>query len=146
TRLEVIDRQTDETIQKLVEAGLIAKTTRASRLLYPTPQGNGTLQLSPEEQADAKAKREIAARKLKMATLLGEGGFDSEARTALFEAIYALAKAMAVESRIPEPATLEDALLPPLSHSWKEALELIKSFVADANRPWQPLVNALSKL
>lgn len=146
TRLEIIDRETDETIQKLVEAGLIAKTTRASRLLYPTPQGNGTPQLSPEEQADAKAKREIAARKIKMATLLGQGGFDSEARTALFEAIYALAKAMAVESRLPEPPTLEDALLPPLSHQWKESLDLIKGFIADANCPWQPLVNALSKL
>ncbi len=34
-RLEVIDRATDEALQRLIEAGLLAKTTRATRPLWP---------------------------------------------------------------------------------------------------------------
>ena len=34
-RLEVIDRATDEALQRLIDAGLLAKTTRATRPLWP---------------------------------------------------------------------------------------------------------------
>ncbi len=34
-RLEVVDRATDEALQRLIEAGLVARTTRATRPLWP---------------------------------------------------------------------------------------------------------------
>lgn len=144
--LEVIDRATDEALQRLIAAGLINKTSRASRVLHPPVEGTASVSLSPEEQAAAKAKRDTAKRKLKMAGLLGEGGFDAEARAALLEAIHALGGAMAIEQRLQDPATLDDALRPPLSHSWKNALGLLRDFVADASQPWRPVLGAVSEL
>jgi SNF2 family DNA or RNA helicase len=44
------------------------------------------------------------------------------------------------------PTSLEDALLPPLSHCWQEPLPLLRTFMADALQPWQPLAQSLEKL
>src|SRR5207237_7771360 len=83
---------------------------------------------------------------LKMAKLLGEGGLEEEARAPLREAIHNLARALAVENRLPEPASLDDALLPPLSHCWNEALPLLRSFVAEASQAWKPVADALDQM
>lgn len=142
-QLEVIDRTTHETLERLMAAGLIANATRTSRPLFPS-ETTGLSPLSEQERAKAKAHRDQAARKLRMARLLGEGELGEEARAAVLEGIHALGRAFAVESRLPEPAALNDALLPPLSHSWKEALASLRVFVADAAQPWQtaaPLLN-----
>jgi hypothetical protein len=146
TQLEVIDRATDEAIERLIAAGLISRTTRASRPLLPVEEAVSPPPLSDEEQARAKAHRELAARKLKMARLLGEGGLAEEARAALLEAVHPLGRALAIEARLPEPPTLDDALLPPLSHCWKEALPLLRSYAADAEKPWEPVLESLSKV
>ncbi|HEX9047962.1 MAG TPA: DEAD/DEAH box helicase, partial [Verrucomicrobiae bacterium] len=70
-QLEVLDRATDEAIQRLIAMGLIAKTTRATRSLYPAAGDPETAPLSAEELSKAKAHREQAARHLKMARVLG---------------------------------------------------------------------------
>jgi hypothetical protein len=144
-KLEVIDRATDEALQRLVAAGLIQPTTRASRPLFPELEG-ATMPppLSLEERAKADVHRAHAARKLKMARLLGDGGLADEARAPLLEAIHALGRAHAVESRAPEPAEVQDALLPPLSHCWKESLPLVRAFCTDSNSSWQPVADALA--
>jgi hypothetical protein len=80
-----------------------------------------------------------------MARLLGDGGLADEARTPLLEAAHALARALAVENRLPEPATLHDALLPPLAHCWRDALALLRGFVADEAQPWKPLLERLEQ-
>ena len=72
-----------------------------------------------------------------MARLLGEGDLIEEARPALLEAIHTTARALAVENRLPEPASLRDALLPPLALSWKDGLEGLRTFAADAGAPWR---------
>jgi hypothetical protein len=107
---------------------------------------NGPAPLSAYERAKAEVRRAGAARKLKMAKLLGEGGLDEEARSPLSEAIHTLACALAVESRLPEPATIDEALLPPLSHCWNEALPLLRGFVAETSRPWRPVAEALDRM
>ena len=145
-QLEVIDRATDDALQRLIAAGLIAKTTRASRPLFPVEEAAASAPLSAGERAKADATRALTARKLKMAKLLGEGGLDEEARVPLREAIHNLARALAVEHRLPEPASLDDALLPPLSHCWSDALPLLRSFVAEASQPWKPVADALDKM
>jgi hypothetical protein len=143
-RLEVIDRATDEALQRLIEAGLLAKTARASRPLWPDETAEaGPSALSTEELEKIAAHRRGAARKLKMARVLSEAGLHEEGRAALLEGMLPLGCALAVEQRFPEPASLADALLPPLSPCWKEALPLLREFASDAARPCQPVLAAL---
>jgi Helicase conserved C-terminal domain len=144
-QLEVIDRATDEALQRLLAAGLINATTRGTRPLFPAPQALATPPpLSSEELQRAAAHREKMNYSVRIARVLGTANFVSETRVNLLEAALHLARALAVESRLPEPASLEDALLPPLSHCWKDCLPLLRAFVADAAASWQPLADALS--
>jgi hypothetical protein len=145
-QLEVIDRATDEAIQRLIAAGLISKTARAARLLFPGQGDVGSAALSAEERAKAKTHREHATRKLKMARVLGESGFGEEARLALLEAIHTFAGAMAVEHRLPEPLELKDALQPPVSHCWAEALPVLKTFVQEPKSDWKQAAECLGSL
>jgi superfamily II DNA/RNA helicase len=146
TRLEVIDRATDEALERLIAAGLVSRTTRATRPLFPETEAATPPPLSAEEHARAKAHREQAARKLKMARLLNEGGLEDEARAALLAALLPLARALAIENRLPEPESVDDALLPPLSHVWKDCAALVRDFVADASRSPHALLEGLPKL
>ena len=143
-RLEVIDRATDEAIQRLIDAGLVAKTTRAMRPLWPDEPGEtAPAPLTEPERQKAALFRQQAARKLKMARLLGDGGLDDEARGALLDAVVPLARALAVENRLPEPADAAQALLPPLSVCWKEALAPLRQFCAETSAPWKPAAEKL---
>jgi superfamily II DNA or RNA helicase len=146
-QLEVVDRATHEALERLATAGLICVTTRACRPLFPEPEaGSGMQLLSAEERAKANSHRAHAARKLKMARLLGGGELVEEARAALLDAALSLGRGLALEARLPEPATLDDALLPPLSHAWKEALPPLRAIQADAAHPWQPVLENLERL
>jgi superfamily II DNA or RNA helicase len=143
-RLEVIDRATDEALQRLVEAGLLARTMRASRPLWPDGQGDSACApLSEAERAKATAFREQASRKIKMARLLGDGGMEEEGRGALLEALLPLGRALAIENRMPEPGKVEDALLTPLSAYWGEALSGLRSVTSDPAAAWRPVLDVL---
>ncbi len=144
--LEVIDRATDEAIQRLIAAGLISKTTRAVRSLFPISDAAGSAPLSAEELAKAKLLRERAARKLKMARILAEGGFSDEARPALLDAAIGLACALAVENRLPEPAELKDALQPPFSNVWANALPSLQHFIEDPASELNPVLARLESI
>ncbi len=78
-----------------------------------------------------------------MSQVLGQAGLSEEARTALLEGLPPLGCALALEQRLPEPASVEDVLLPPLSPFWKEALPLLREFAGDEGRPCQPVLDAL---
>ena len=60
-RLEVIDRATDEALQRLIDAGLLAKTTRASRPLWPAeppkPRRRRSLPSELESSPPSPARR-----------------------------------------------------------------------------------------
>lgn len=146
TQLEVIDRATDEALERLIAAGLIHRATRATRPLFPQAEAATPPPLSTEELARAKAHREQAHRKLKMARLLADGALEEEARAALLAAVVPLARALAVEARLPEPGTAEDAVLPPLSHQWKEAAPLVRKFVSNSSEALQPMLESLVKV
>jgi len=120
TRLIVIDRTTEESLTRLIDAGVVSKTDRAIRPLLPEPTRDSPPALSPEDQARARAHRTLALRKLKMARVLFTGDFLDEARAAGFEAALSLGRALAVERRLPEPASLEAALQAPLRFVWPE--------------------------
>ena len=146
-RLEVIDRTTDEALQRLIDAGLLARTTRASRPLWPAePAEAAPPPLSAAELERLSAHRQRAARKLKMARVLCDAGLDDEARAALLEALPPLGCALAVQHRFPEPASPEHALLPPLSSCWKEALPLLREFASDTAQPCRPVLETLARV
>jgi len=144
-RLEVIDRATDEALQRLIEAGLLAKTTRAARPLWPAETAEAPPPpLSPAEQEKLAVHRQLAARKLKMARVLCDAALNEEARASLLEAVAPLGCALALQNRLPEPASPGDSLLPPLSACWKDALGPLRQFVADAAHPCPPVLEALA--
>jgi superfamily II DNA or RNA helicase len=130
SRVEVIDRATDEALKRMIEAGLIASTTRAIRPLYPRDgEAPGAVPLSESEKEKALSHREKGARKLKMALLLEGGGLMEEAREAFLETILFLGRALAVINRAPEPAQLNDALQAPMSLYWGEALPALTGYI-----------------
>jgi hypothetical protein len=54
--------------------------------------------------------------------------------------------ALAVENRLPEPASAREALLPPLALAWKDNLSILRAFVGDASQPVAPAVAALERI
>src|SRR5438046_7392446 len=44
---------------------------------------------------------------------------------------------------LPQPATTDEAVLPPLSHCWNDALPLVRTFVAESSPSWRPVAEAL---
>ena len=146
-RLEVVDRATDDALHRLIESGLVSRTTRATRALWPLEASlESSAPLSDEERAKAAAHRQRGTRKLKMAAVLAGGGLAEEARAALIEAVLPLGCALAVENRLPEPASLQDALLPPWGIVWKDAVSTLRRFVQDASQPVAPAAAALEKI
>lgn len=73
------------------------------------------------------------------------GGLGEEARAALLDGAQALGCALAVEHRLPEPATLDAALTPPLTPAWGDALAPLRRFVADSSAPWSEFADVLQK-
>ncbi len=146
-RLEVIDRATDEALQRVFELGLAVRTTRASRPLWPMNGSPESLApLSDAEREKAAGHRQRAARKLKIAGLLAGGEMAEEARASLLDAVLPLGCALAVENRLPEPASLQDALLPPLGSAWKDALPILRVFVQDPSQPVAAAAEALGRI
>jgi len=145
TKLEVIDRATDEALRRLIAAGLIAPATRAIRELY-SADAEETTAISEAERQKAAAHRQQASRKLKMARLLGNGGLLEEEREALLQSALWVSKALAVENRAPEPEKLEDAFRPPTSVFWAADLTSIRDFAADPCRPSSPIADTLQRL
>jgi hypothetical protein len=145
TMLEVIDQATDEAIRRLIAAGLVAPATRAVRELFPSGGETGAA-LSEAEREKVQAHRQQAARKLKMARLLGGGGLTDEEREALLQSALWLGKALAVENRAAEPEDLSDMLRPPSARLWGEALPALREFASNPSAPTNPAAGALERL
>lgn len=145
-QLEVIDRDTDDAIERLVGMGLITRTTRASRPLFPSGDSAHPVPLTPDELAKANHLRAAAARKLKMARVLGGSGFAEEVRPALLEAIQHLGNALAVENRLSAPGELKGILQPPLAHSWGKSLPIFRGFLENPEADWHPSAEWLAIL
>lgn len=146
-RLEVVDVTTDQTLQRLVEAGLVARTIRASRALWPVEERKENQKpLSSAEMEKSAGHRARAQRKLRIAQVLNQAGLGDEARSALLEAVAPLGCALAVENRLPEPETVYEALLPPLASAWRQALPLLRNFACNSEHPFQPVLDALNPL
>ena len=143
TQLTVIDRATDEAIQRLLDLGLMAKTDRAIRPLSTSDAHSLPRSLSPEEQARLDLLRTQAERKLKMTRLLAGGGLDDEARAAALDTVLLLGRALAVQQHLPEPSTQDEALRPPLAHQWQPHGPSLRAFVENPSSPCADLLPAL---
>lgn len=143
-RLEVIDRQTDEAIKRMTEAGLIQTATRVIRPLHPREDsGAGVLALSEAERNRMEGFNQAAARKIKMARALLSEELAEEGRDALLQAIVAQAKALAIANRLPEPVDAEQAVRPPVGPFWGERHSQLRGFVADPGKPLKPVLESL---
>jgi superfamily II DNA or RNA helicase len=147
SRVEVIDRATDEALKRMMETGLIAPATRAVRSLY-SRNGNAhsPVPLSETEKQKALAYWQKSNRKLKMALLMENGGLAEEAREACLEAVLLLGRVLAVENRLPEPAEVNEALKAPLSLYWAEALPAVSEFATTNSLPAAHVAQALQKI
>jgi hypothetical protein len=135
-RLEIIDRATDEALQRLVEAGLITRTIRATRPLFP--QDDPAAMPSPltdAERAQATAHRAHGARKLKMAYARWHRFRPDEARPRCSTP----RKASRAPSRGGDRSRnrLLDDALPPLSPV-ERGLPVLRFFVAEATSNLNP--------
>ena len=96
---EILDRQTAETLARLIGSGLL-QAAGQTRPLYPPPEKQ---ELSPEVKARMKELKADAGRKLAMARLLVENKFNDGAIQPLKDAVRLLATFQALESGSEEP-------------------------------------------
>jgi hypothetical protein len=87
-----------------------------------------------------------AGRKLKMARLLAGGGFIEEEREALLQSATWLARALAIENRMQEPAELSESLRAPASMFWGPSAALLAEYAAVASSPAAPSADAIQGL
>lgn len=146
TKLAVIDRATDEALKRMIESGLIASTTRATRGLHPADGGAAKAPLSPDEEQKARAYRERARRKLTMARVLASGGLSEEERDALRESMLFLGRALAVEKRATEPANLDEALRAPAALVWGDALPVLRELALGSDVDSVPVAKVLEEM
>jgi len=144
-KLEVIDQASFDAIERLTAAGLIAPSTRAIRELFPGA-GHPPGQLSEADRLKAQAHRQQAGRKLKMAHLLAGGGLLEEEREALLQSATWLARALAIENHVLEPAELDESLRAPGSIFWGPAATVLKEYSTDASAPSGPVTDAIQNL
>ncbi len=145
-RFEVLDRETQEAIERLVAAGLLAPTLRVARPLFPLPDEPSPPPLTDAERARIAGLREQAGRKLKAACVLGEAGLTEEARPPLLAAILLHARGLAVTHRLPEPEDFTTALGPPLGRHFNSNVEILRSFISTEAGDWQSAAKVLSTL
>jgi len=145
TRLEVIDRATDEALQRLMDAGVVAKADRAARPLDQDDDANSAAVLSSEEEDRLNSLLVQVRRKLKMARLLVAGGLEEEARSALGEGALLLGRGMAVRRRLPEPGSLNQVLQPPLGFQWKDGGSPVRGFLEGDDQRTASLMEYLER-
>lgn len=144
-QLQVIDRATHEAIERMIAAGLLSPTCRASRPLFGEAVAEEA-PLSAEEIAQAAAQREAAGKKLRMAEVLRSSGFVEESIAPVLEAVKALGTAGAIDRRLPRAADALDLVRPPLSQIWGDALPLVASALEQNNADWAKLSERLRSL
>ncbi len=110
--IELLDRQTAETLQRLIDSGLLQQSGQITPL-YPAPE---PLQLSEKTKARMAELKVDAERNLSMADLLQENGFPDGAIAPLQQAIRKLTVFQALEKGDPEPEKPEEGF----SNVWKQ--------------------------
>ncbi|HVU35345.1 MAG TPA: hypothetical protein VHE61_18050 [Opitutaceae bacterium] len=144
-RLEVIDRATAETIERLEAAGLIQSCVRGTRRL-PSMDTRAAVQLTDEEKARAAEWRRQAAKRLKLTQFLLAEEMAGEAADALRESVRLLGCAFAVEEHAAAlPQTPAAALAAPLGFRWGKAAALLQPFVSGVESALGPPIDTMTR-
>jgi hypothetical protein len=93
--LELLDRTTYETIQRLVETGILKRDKREVRQFHCSPIFTSAPAPKKEFRKEAREVFGKAERKMRMATVLSNGGFPLEALSSVREAVEFALKASA---------------------------------------------------
>ncbi len=112
--IELLDRQTAETLQRLIDSGLLQQTGQTTPL-YPAPEPPQLSKKTKARMAELKADVE---RNLSMAALLQDNGFPDGAIAPLQQAIRNLTVFQALEKGDPEPEKPEEGF----SKAWKQPI------------------------
>ncbi len=133
---------TDEDLHRLIESLVVsADEAGMTALMFAMVAGGRNI-----ESRLLTGALPLATRKLKMARLLADGGLPDEARPPLLDAALALSRALAVETRVPEPGTLDDILSPPLAAAWGRHAIVIRDFLAVPDVNCDQAVRAMEEL
>ncbi|MDX8411214.1 MAG: SNF2-related protein [Mariprofundaceae bacterium] len=129
-QLELIDRNTFETIQRLIKAGVLSMGAAPSITLHSTAKAAVNHDAQRRKQLAEVLKRITATeRQQRMATLLAEGGFIVEALAPLSEGIEAVLHALAFlyheNSAMPVPDHFIESTLLPDAWLTEDAVKLV---------------------
>jgi hypothetical protein len=143
-RIEVLDRRSYETIQRLTGAGALPAPPTPSHELHRSPRlGAAAAEQDMERVARGAEFLGNAQRKLRMAMLLAEGGFAAEAMPALDECLELAASArrlMAGEAPVGDAADAEPPAAP--ARPLDEIAGSIAQLLADISRNLRPVAAA----
>lgn len=139
-RIEVLDRVTFETVERLVRAGLLSPTEAGRRTLLgiePTPPPP----LTPAQREQMTEAANRARRLFKRARVLGDADFGEEASASVREGLLPAAAALAIarHQSPPESATAADPAL------WGEAEEPVRAFLGGADAVWRTVVESVER-
>ena len=143
-KLEILDRATYHTIERWIEAGILQRTAKFTRPLALEAEPPLPPPLSEAEIKRAAEWRERGRHALRRTQVLGQAGFPSETRSSLLESLHALARALAIEKRLPDPPSLEDLNTSLLLCIWGNQATTVQAYLTDDSQHWQPLVAVLA--
>jgi len=135
-RLELMDSAAYQTLQRLIEAGVLSANTANVKTLYcastpDTPQDDGLA----KRQAEAQEHLTKGKHKQRMAKVLAEGGFVAEALTPMREAVETALQALAIrwdwKTAAPIPIDLVNVELVKKGLMPDEILSLVTHLRAD---------------
>ncbi len=135
--LDVVDRGTFETIQRLIGAGHLRPVSETARRLYESPELAAETPARPNRHAEAQKIFDPAHRKLEMSELLWNNGFTSEAWPALRNVVDISLRTLACLREIPISEE-RGPFDPPVLSSLLESLEIDKpeiSVISKLNDP-----------
>ncbi len=141
--IEVTDRQTQETIERLIAAGLLLRPTSMERIL-PLSGEPARPPLKPEEIEQCRAGHTRSEHALRRARVLGEAGFDPECRASLAEAALHLAGVLAILHRLPQPDSLDAAFSAAHQAMWGDSAGILHGLTGESLPDWRPVAGALA--
>ena len=92
--LEILDRHTYETIRRLIDAGVLKPSEDATRFHQSPAFADAKPDLRERRREEARKIFEEADRKMRMSSLLADGGFPVEALPSAREAVHAALRAL----------------------------------------------------
>ena len=140
-RIEVLDRATHQTIERLTEAGLLHATTEMqSEMVRSSLLADPAEAIRRQRLAQCTEWLGGAERKLRMAMLLSQGGFAEEAMPALSECLelarnaQATMRGEAVAGDLPGPGAprVAEVVAEPVQHSVEQMLAEVRRSLAEA--------------